>query len=277
MENRKKLKNKKRIVIKIGTSSLTYPNGRLNFHRIEKLAQVLSDLTNQGRQILLVSSGAIGVGSGRLGLRQRPDTLPGKQATAAIGQCVLMKIYQKFFDAYNQIVAQILITKDGMVDLERRRNAKNTLETLLDMNVIPIINENDTISTAEIEFGDNDTLSASVAALVDADLLIMLTDIDGLFSEDPRKNASAKIISTVKEITHKIEESATGAGSTYGKGGMSTKIAAAKICSESNIDTIIANGNDPAVIYNILAGKKEGTLFLSKEAVPVSEEVPALN
>jgi len=264
---REYLKNKKRIVIKIGTSSLTYSNGMLNFHRIEHLSNVLSSLRQSGRDVVLVSSGAIGVGCGRMGLKKRPDNLPGKQAAAAVGQSVLMKIYQKFFDESNQIIAQVLLTKDAVDESDRRKNAINTLTRLLEMGIIPIINENDTIATEEIEFGDNDTLSAYVSVLIGADLLIILTDIDGLFSADPRKNSDAHIINTVHEITPEIIQTASGAGSAYGTGGMVTKLTAAGICADANIDTILANGTNPEIIFDLLSGKKQGTLFFSRETM----------
>jgi glutamate 5-kinase len=258
---RSSFQNKKRIVVKVGTSSLSYTNGRLNFHRIEKLAYVLSAIRNQNIELLLVSSGAIGVGAGRLGMIDKPKELSLKQALAAIGQAELMKIYQKFFEEYNQTVAQVLLTKDVMTSKVKYNNSKNTLLRLLSMGIIPIINENDTISTYEIEFGDNDTLSANVATLVEADLLILLSDIDGLYSADPKKEANAKIIQSVEEITPELENLASGTGSSFGTGGMVTKISAAKICMAENIDTVITNGNDPAIIFDILEGKEIGTHF----------------
>jgi glutamate 5-kinase len=261
------IKDKKKLVVKIGTSSLTFPNGKLNFQRIEVLAKVLSALHKNGRKIILVSSGAIAVGAGRLGMIERPDELARKQALAAIGQAELIRIYQKFFDVYQQKVAQVLLTRDGVENPVRRRNANNTLNALLDMGIIPIINENDTVSTEEIEFGDNDTLSAIVATLVDADLLVLLSDIDGLYSSDPKRNLSAEIIHEVKDISREIEEMATGAGSNFGKGGMCTKIAAAKICIQSAIDMIIINGENPASLIDVLNGMEVGTLFKAKEVV----------
>ncbi|AFS78199.1 glutamate 5-kinase ProB [Gottschalkia acidurici 9a] len=263
MDVRSKLKQAEKIVIKVGTSSLTYSNGKLNLERIERLARVLSDLNNQDKKIVLVSSGAIGVGVERLGLNRTEVTLPEKQASASVGQAILMKIYQKFFEEYNTPVSQILLTKDVMDGGIRKENAQNTFNTLLDMGVIPIVNENDTISTFEIEFGDNDTLSATVASLVGADLLILLTDIDGLFTADPRKDKNAEIISVVEEINEEIDSAADGAGSKLGTGGMVTKISAAKICCSYGIDTVIANGEDPKIIYDILDAKEIGTLFLS--------------
>jgi glutamate 5-kinase len=264
MDYRDVLKNKHRIVVKIGTSSLSYPNGRMNFKSIEKLAYVLSAIRGTGTQVLLVTSGAIGVGAGRLGLTERPRELDKKQALAAVGQAELMRIYQKFFEEYNQTVAQVLLTKDVVTIHSRNQNAKRTLMKLLDMNIIPIINENDTIATNEIEFGDNDTLSATVAALVGADLLVILSDIDGLYSADPRTEVSAEIIHSVLEITPELEQLATGAGSSFSTGGMVTKISAAKICLKDGIDCLITSGSDPAIIFDILQGKEVGTHFVAQ-------------
>ena len=263
MDVRSKLKDAEKIVVKVGTTTLTYPNGKLNLERIDKLARVLADLNNLGKKIILVSSGAIGVGVERLGLNREDVTLPEKQAAASVGQAILMKIYQKFFEEYNNSTSQILITKDVMDNNERKQNAQNTFNTLLDLGVIPIVNENDTISTYEIEFGDNDTLSATVAALVGADLLILLTDIEGLYTADPKKDKNAKIISVVNEIDDEIFNAADGAGSTLGTGGMVTKIAAAKIGCKYGVDTIIASGKEPDIIYDILKGREKGTFFLS--------------
>ena len=260
---RNKLKQKKRIVVKVGTSCLSYGNGRLNFQRIAKLAYVLSALRNRGLEMLLVSSGAIGVGAGRIGMIEKPADLATKQALAAIGQAELIKIYQKFFEEYNQFVAQVLLTKDIVTNEHRHQNASNTICNLLNMGIIPIINENDTISTYEIEFGDNDTLSANVATLIDADLLILLSDIDGLYSADPKTEMEARIIPTVREINPELEKLATGTATSFGTGGMITKIAAAKICLEAGIDTVITNGNDPAIIFDILGGKEIGTHFVA--------------
>ncbi len=264
-KQRAMLKNKKRIVVKIGTSSLSYSNGRLNFQRIEKLAYVLSAIRRKGIQVTLVSSGAIGVGAGRIGMSERPVNLAQKQALAAIGQAELIKIYQKFFSDYSQIVAQVLLTKDVLNNSVRHHNARSTIERLLQMEIIPIINENDTISTYEIEFGDNDTLSAIVAKLIQADLLIMLSDIDGLYSADPRITDNAEIIHTVTEITPELEKLANGAGTSFSTGGMITKLAAAKICHEENIDVVITNGNVPEIIFNVLEGKEVGTHFVPKK------------
>jgi glutamate 5-kinase len=264
MDYRDVLRNKRRIVVKIGTSSLSYPNGRMNFQSIEKLAYVLSAIRGNGTQVLLVTSGAIGVGAGRLGLTERPRELDKKQALAAVGQAELMKIYQKFFEEYNQTVAQVLLTKDVVTIHSRNQNAKRTLMKLLEMNIIPIINENDTIATNEIEFGDNDTLSAIVAALVEADLLVILSDIDGLYSADPKTEESAEIIHSVLEITPELEQLASGAGSSFSTGGMITKISAAKICLKDGIDCLITSGSDPAIIFDILQGKEVGTHFVAQ-------------
>ena len=263
MDYRGVLKDKRRIVVKVGTSSLSYPNGRMNFHSIVKLAFVLSALRQRGIQVLLVTSGAIGVGAGRLGLTEKPKGLDKKQALAAIGQAELMKIYQKFFEEYNQIVAQVLLTKDIVEIPSRNLNARRTLQKLLEMDIIPIINENDTIATNEIEFGDNDTLSAMVASLIGADLLVMLSDIDGLYSADPRTEVSAEIIHSVLEITPELEQLASGAGTSFSTGGMVTKLSAAKICLNDGIDCIITSGSDPAVLFDILAGKEVGTHFVA--------------
>jgi glutamate 5-kinase len=261
MTERKILKGKKRVVVKIGTSSLTFPNGKLNFQRIEKLVKVLSEIQSDGRQVILVSSGAVAVGSGRMGIDRKPESLVEKQALAAIGQAELIKIYQKFFDEHSQLTAQVLLTRDAITSSQRRQNARNTLFTLLEMKIVPIINENDAVSTEEIEFGDNDTLSAYVAELVDADLLILLTDIDGLYSADPKTDPEASIISKVYDINPNIEALAAGSGTSFSTGGMATKIAAAKICMESCIDMIIANGSVPGVVHDLLRGENIGTFF----------------
>jgi len=267
MDERLKLKDKKKIVIKVGTSSLTHCDGRISNQKIEKLASVLSHLRRSGKQVVLVTSGAIAVGCARMGLSEKPKDLAFKQALAAIGQADLIRIYEKYFDDHNQVVAQVLLTKDGVVNPIRRNNARNTLNTLLDMNIVPIINENDTVSTDEIEFGDNDTLSAHVASLIQADLLVLFSDIDGLYDAHPKHNPDAKIIPIVKSITHDIEKLASGTGSNFSTGGMVTKISAAKLCAFNQVDMIIANGSDPAIIFDILEGKNFGTLFLAPEKV----------
>ncbi len=261
---RDKIAEAKRIVIKIGTSSLTHTNGKINLKKMEKLAQVLTDISNSGKEIMLVSSGAIGFGMQKIGRNKRPDELSLKQATAAIGQAILMQIYQKYFTEYNQVIAQILLTKDVIEDEIKSTNAKNTFFTLLDLGVIPIINENDCISTTQIEgyrFGDNDTLSATVAQLVEADLLILLTDIAGLYTDNPKENPEAEFIKEVNDITEEIENLAKGAGSRLGTGGMSTKVLAAKIAKECGTETIVACGDDIEILYDILKGEEIGTWF----------------
>jgi glutamate 5-kinase len=263
MEDRLRLKEKEKIVIKVGTSSLTYSNGQVNLESFEKLVSMICGLRKMGKKVLLVSSGAIAVGAGKIGLKQRPSKLAEKQALAAIGQAELMNIYEKYFAGYNQIVAQVLITKDGVTTPIRRQNARNTLNTLLNMGIVPIINENDTVSTDEIEFGDNDTLSAHVSVVSEADLLILLSDIDGLYNGDPRKDSSAKIISKVFAV-EEVEEFAGASNSEFAKGGMVTKIAAAKLCYHAGIDMVIAKGEEPSVVMDILEGKDVGTLFVGK-------------
>ncbi|MFC2081309.1 glutamate 5-kinase [Bacteroidota bacterium] len=260
-EYREKLSSAERIVVKIGTSSLSFPNGKTNYTRLEKLAMVLSDLMSCGKEIVLVSSGAIGVGAGRLKMEGPPDNLVARQALAAIGQVELIRIYQKFFDEYNQMVAQVLLTPEGLDDETRFLNAQNTLKQLISMKVIPVINENDTVSTFEIQFGDNDTLSAKVATMIKADLLIILSDIDGLYSSDPKQDPNAEIMTEIHEISEDIEKSALGAGSSFARGGMATKILAAKICKAEGIDTLIINGSDPKNILKVISGSSIGTLF----------------
>jgi glutamate 5-kinase len=260
-ESRARLVDKTRIVVKIGTSTLSHPSGKMNFSRLEKLAMVLSDMMSCGKEVILVSSGAIGVGAGRLKMDAPPDGLVARQALAAIGQAELMRIYQKFFDEYHQMVAQVLLTPEGLDDDTRRINAQNTLNQLITMKIIPVVNENDTVSTLEIQFGENDTLSAKVATLIDADLLIIMTDIDGFYSADPYLDTNAKVLSEVHEITDEIEEAAQGSGSSFGKGGMITKINAVKICREKGIDTIILNGHSPKNILKAVSGLDIGTLF----------------
>lgn len=254
----------KRIVVKVGTSTLTYNTGKLNLSRVERLAMVLSDLANQGRDIVLVTSGAIGVGMGKLGIEKRPADIAIKQALAAVGQGMLMQIYEKMFSEYGRVVAQILITKEDIFFEDRNRNACNTFNSLLNYGVIPIVNENDTIATDEIKIGDNDVLSAYVAKLVEADLLILLSDIDGLYDRDPKLDG-AKLINRVERIDDSIKKIAKGAGSELGTGGMVTKINAAQIVLESGISMAIANGCRPDNIYDIIDGKDVGTLFIGKE------------
>lgn len=259
------LRDKKRIVVKIGTSTITHTDtGSLNLEKLEKLVRVLTDIRNQNKEIVVVSSGAIGAGRKALGIKEKPKTLSAKQACAAVGQARLMMIYQKLFAEYNQIIAQILITKRIMLNEISLSNAQNTFHELLALGVIPIVNENDPISTDQIQeenFGDNDTLSANVAELVQADLLILLSDIDGLYSDDPRKNRNASFISYVENIDKNLEAMAKGADTAFGTGGMTTKIAAAKLAGEAGVDMVIANGDDITNIRKILNGEEIGTLF----------------
>ena len=254
-----------RIVIKIGTSTLAHATGRLNIRRVEELCKVMSDLKNEGHEVILVSSGAIGMGVGKLSLPERPDDIPTKQAAAAVGQCELMYTYDKIFSEYNHTVAQILITGDDIEHPDRKANFENTMRRLLELGVLPIVNENDSIATHEIEIGDNDTLGAIVATTLDADLLIILSDIDGLFTADPHKNCDAVLLHRVEEITPEIEGMIGGAGSALGTGGMATKIKAARMSNAAGTDMVIANGNSPAVLYDIVSGKDVGTRFLAKK------------
>ena len=254
-----------RIVVKVGTSTLAHPTGRLNIQRMEKLCKVLSDLKNMGHEIILVSSGAIAMGFGKLNLSERPKDVQTKQASAAVGQCELMYIYDKLFTEYNHTVAQLLITapdiEEGGV---RKQNFHNTLARLLELGALPVINENDTISTEEFGIGDNDTLSAIVAVTIQADLLILLSDIDGLFDGDPRKNPDAKLIDTVEKIDEHIISLGGGSGSNLGTGGMATKLRAAQMATAAGCEMVIANGQSPEVLYDVAAGKRVGTRFLAK-------------
>lgn len=259
---RKTLKEKKRIVIKVGTSSLTHSEtGLMDFIKMEKLVRELTDLHNRGKEVVLVSSGAIAVGRKALGLKERPSALSVKQACASVGQARLMMSYQKFFMEYNQVASQILMTKNTLIHEENRENARNTFETLLSMGVIPIVNENDTISTYEIRFGDNDTLSAIVSALVQADLLILLSDIDGLFTDDPNRNPDAMFIEYVDRIDERFRKMAKGSASDVGTGGMSTKLNAARLATSAGADMIIANGADMGILHRIIDGERIGTMF----------------
>lgn len=263
-EYRSALKDKKRIVVKIGSSSLTHmETGNINLDKMERLVRVLTDLNNQGKEVILVSSGAIAAGRKSLQIAERPTEKSVKQACAAVGQARLMMLYQKLFAEYNQLTAQILLTKYTMINDISRENARSTFRELAKMKVIPIVNENDTVSTDEIEFGDNDTLSALVAALVEADMLILLSDIDGLYTDDPRKNKDAGLISLVPVVTEEILAMGKGAGSSVGTGGMSTKITAARIAGGCGADMVIANGEDVGVIRKIMDGDAVGTLFLA--------------
>ena len=256
--------NKQKIVIKVGTSTLTFANGSLNLKRVEELTRVIADIKNSGREVILVSSGAIGVGVSRLRLSQRPKDSPTKQAMAAVGQCQLLAIYDEFFRRYNQIVGQVLLTKDVVTNEKMHKNAVNTFVKLLEYDIIPIVNENDTVSTDEIEFGDNDTLSAYVANIVKADLLIILTDIDGLYDKNPAENG-AKLVTQVREITDAVKNMAGGAGSKLGTGGMETKIMAAEIAAKSGTETVIISGEKPSLLYDVFEGIEVGTYFKLKE------------
>ena len=254
-----------RIVIKLGTSTLAHPTGLLNIKRVEELCKVMSDLKNAGHEIIIVSSGAIGMGAGKLFLNEKPKDIRTKQAAAAVGQCELMYKYDKLFSEYNHTVAQILITGEDVDHKERRSNFENTMLRLLELGAIPIINENDSVATDEIVIGDNDTLGAIVAKSINADLLILLSDIDGLFTADPHKDKNAVLLDTVEEITPEIESMTGGAGSKLGTGGMATKVNAAKIATAAGIDMVIANGKEPVVLYDIISGKKVGTKFLARK------------
>lgn len=254
-----------RIVVKVGTSTLAHPTGRMNIRHMESLVKVLSDLKNAGNEIILVSSGAIGMGVGRLNLPGRPEDIPTKQAAAAVGQCALMDTYDRLFSEYNHTVAQLLLTNEDIDHLDRRTNVENTVTRLLDLGVLPIINENDTVATLEIAVGDNDTLAAVVSCLAHADLLVLLSDIDGLYTADPHKDKNAKLISVVGEITPEIENLASGSGSELGTGGMETKLRAAKLVTAAGCDMVITNGDRPEQLYEILEGKRTGTRFLGRK------------
>ena len=258
-----------RIVVKVGTSTLAHKGGRMNIRRVELLCKVLSDLKNAGCEILLVSSGAIGMGVGKLGLTGRPEDMPGKQAAAAVGQCELMYTYDKLFSEYNHTVAQILLTADDISDPRRSGYVHDTLERLLGWGVLPVINENDAVAIDEIgihtTIGENDTLSAIVAKLVDADLLVLLSDIDGLYTADPRTNPDATLIPVVEAITEDILALAGGAGSSLGSGGMATKLKAASLAMDAGIDMMITNGENPEILYALLEGKSVGTRFIGRK------------
>lgn len=260
-----------RIVVKVGTSTLTRDNGSMNLRAIDRLAMVLADLHGQGHQVILVSSGAIGVGVGKLGLGQRPRALRMKQAVAAVGQCELMHIYDKFFGEYGATVAQILLTDEDVDDPRRAEHLENTFEALLELGCIPVVNENDSVSSAEIEtgrakvLGDNDTLSAIVARLCRADLLVLLSDIDGLYDKDPHRYPDAKLVSLVTEVTDELRAAAGGAGTARGTGGMQTKLDAAVLATSAGVDMVIANGARPEKLYDIAAGAEIGTRFQAKK------------
>ena len=263
--SREALKKAKRIVIKVGTSTITYAIGKRNFSQIDRLAREISDLQNQGKEMILVTSGAVAVGVDRMGLPGKPKTIPGKQAAAAVGQGVLMHTYEKFFADYGQIVAQVLITKTEAIDRHRYTNTRNTFMELMRQRVIPIVNENDVVALDELKIGDNDNMSALVAGIVDADLVIILSDVDGLYTANPQTHPDAVIVPEVAEITPEIEASAGGVGSARGTGGMATKIQAAKAATSSGIHLVIASGTEKNAITRVLQGEELGTLFVSRE------------
>ena len=263
--SREALKKAKRIVIKVGTSTITYANGKRNFSQIDRLAREISDLQNQGKEMILVTSGAVAVGVDRMGLPGKPKTIPGKQAAAAVGQGVLMHTYEKFFADYGQIVAQVLITKTEAIDRHRYTNTRNTFMELMRQRVIPIVNENDVVALDELKIGDNDNMSALVAGIVDADLVIILSDVDGLYTANPQTHPDAFIVPEVAEITPEIEASAGGVGSARGTGGMATKIQAAKAATSSGIHLVIASGTEKNAITRVLQGEELGTLVVSRE------------
>ncbi|HIW49130.1 MAG TPA: glutamate 5-kinase [Firmicutes bacterium] len=265
MNVRERLKDHKRIVVKIGTATVTYPNGRINLRRLEQLAWVLADLKNQGKEVVLVSSGAMGVGSAALGFAHRPTEIRFKQAAASVGQASLIQIYKNFFNEYNQKVAQILLTKEDIKNDTRKATASRTFETLLHLGVLPIVNNNDAVATVEFEFSDNDTLSAVVAALIRADLLVLLTDIDALYDCDPKKNPDAHRLSIVEEVTPEIMAMAGEKGSAFSVGGMETKLAAAKLCKSIGADMVIASGENPKILHRIIEGEDVGTVFIGRD------------
>ena len=256
-----------KLVVKVGTSTLAHATGHLNIRRVEELCRVLSDLKNAGHRIILVSSGAIGMGVGKLGLSERPADMPTKQAAAAVGQCELMYTYDKLFGEYNHTVAQILLTGEDIENPERRHNVENTLFRLLELDALPIINENDTVATHEIAVGDNDTLAAVVANCVHADLLVLLTDIDGLYTADPHTDPTAELVKEVHGVTPELLATAGGRGSKLGTGGMATKLKAAQLVNAEGTDMVIANGAKPELLYDIAEGRSAGTRFLAEVGV----------
>lgn len=268
MELRSQLRDKKRIVIKVGTSTVTYEDsGNINLEKLEKFVRILINLRNKGKDVIVVSSGAVGIGKNVLGIKGRPEAQATTQACAAVGQGRLMMIYEKFFSEYGEHTAQVLLTKESIINRECRQNAKATFEELLRMNVVPIVNENDAISVDETNygmFGDNDTLSANVARLVEADLLILLSDIEGLYTDDPRSNPEARFVHTVAKIDDELLQMGKGAATEVGTGGMTTKLKAAKIATKAGVDMLIADGSNIYVINDIVNGKKVGTLFLAQ-------------
>lgn len=262
---RAKIAEAKRVVVKVGTSTITYSNGKINYEKIEKLARIMTDLQNQGKEMILVSSGAGAAGVGRLGLDAKPSTIPGKQARAAVGQGILMHIYERLFGEYGQVVAQVLLTKADMVNRHSYANARNALQEMISWGVIPIINENDVVAIDEFKIGDNDNLSALVASLADADLDILLSDIDGLYTANPKTHPEAKLVSVVEEVTPAIEATAGGVGSKNATGGMLTKLQAAKNAMSAGIALVIANGENLEVLRRIMKGEPVGTLFVPRE------------
>ena len=267
MDRKQILDEKNRIVIKVGTTTITYEEtGNINLDKLEKFVRILINLRNKGKEVIVVSSGAVGVGRKALGMEHKPETEAAKQACAAVGQGRLMMIYEKLFNEYSQLTAQVLLTKESITNKECRKNARQTFDELLRMNVVPIVNENDTVSTYEMQFGDNDTLSAIVASLIGADLLILLSDIDGLFTDDPHKNPDAKLIEVVEEMDASIYGMAkSSTGSDVGTGGMATKLTAAKIATLSGTDMIIANGRDVCILHHIFDDSFKGTIFQAKK------------
>lgn len=259
------LKDVKRVVIKVGTSTLTHSTGKTNIRQMKKLVTVISDIVNSGKEVALVTSGAIGVGVGKLGLKERPTTTAGKQAAATVGQCELMFMYDKMFGEFGHTVGQLLVTKRDVDNPECRQNLINAFEKTFEFGAIPIINENDAVAIEEIVYGDNDSLSAIVAKLINADALLILTDIDGLFDDNPNENEDARIIPVVEQITEGLFEIAGGKGSKFGTGGMITKLQAAQIATEAGIDTVVMNGGEPENIYRILEGHQVGTFFVAKQ------------
>ncbi len=266
MNTREQIKDAKRIVVKVGTSTLLHPNGKINLYRIEHLVRELSDLASQGKEVVLVTSGAIGVGMVRMGLEKRPDSIQERQALASIGQVLLMHLYDKFFTEYGQIAGQVLLTKENFANHSQYINGRNTIMTMLQKGMIPVINENDAVAIAEVKIGDNDTLSATVAAMVDADVLIILSDIDGVYDANPQTNPEAKLLREIGEITQAVEQLAGGAGSNVGTGGMATKIEAAKIATAAGVTMFIASGSQNGVVRAILQGEDYGTVFPPKPA-----------
>ena len=256
----RKISERKRVVVKVGTSTLTHRTGRLNIRRVENLVKTLADLQNAGHEIVLVSSGAIALGMGKLGMTKRPSDTPGKQACAAVGQCELMYMYDKFFAEYSIVVAQVLLTKYVLLE-DRRQHVVNSMERLLSQGVIPIVNENDTVAIDELELGENDSLAANVATIANADLLVIMSDIDGLYDKDPHVHENANLIPEVGEITDDIRSLAGGAGSALGTGGMATKIKAVEIAHAADIDVVLMNGKNPHKLYDLFEDKPVGTLF----------------